>query len=99
MGGNSTLVKDNRAFGVDPSGNQTGSDFARIRSQLGGVLWHGDGMQVDYAINAIEILLRLNPVLDRAKVIAEMQIPGRLYTREDSFHDAKLRAGCKTVVM
>ena len=40
---------------------------------------HRDGMQVDDAIDAVVALLQRHELHDRAKIIAKMQVPGRLH--------------------
>ena len=45
------------------------------------------GVQVDDAIEAVVRLLQLDEVDDRAEVIAEMQIAGRLDARKNPFND------------
>ena len=52
-----------------------------------GVLVNRDGVQVDDAENALVIVLDAHPVLERAQIISDVQIAGRLHAGEDScFH-------------
>ena len=43
--------------------------------------------QIDDAIKAVMGLLQFNEIDDRAEVIAEMQIAGRLDARKDPFNE------------
>ena len=58
-----------------------------LGAQLGGVLVEGDGVQVHDAEDALVIVLNAHLVLERAQIIPDVQIAGRLHAGEDScFH-------------
>ena len=65
--------------------------FAHGFPQCERVLRHGDCVQVDDAIESVVTILKFNPLLNRTKVIAEVEgIAGGLNSRED----ALLAHGC-----
>ena len=57
----------------------------RAAAQLCGVLTHGKAVQVGHEIIAVKLVSELRPVLDRAEVVAEVQVTGGLDAREHSF--------------
>ena len=77
------LVEQDRTLGGDARGNQACRDLAGALAKLLRVLRHGDGMQVDDAVDGFKIILQRHPVPDRTKIVAEMQIACRLDTRKD----------------
>src|SRR5207248_1993833 len=82
------LVEDDAALGVDAGGDIGGGDLARRLAQLVGVLRLGQRVQIDNAEDAVVIVLQRDPVADRAEIIAEMQIAGRLDAGKNSVHGA-----------
>src|SRR5262249_28574227 len=69
-------------LGVDAGGDEGCGDLADRVRQLDRILPHRDGMQIDHAIDAVVALLQLDEFHDRAEVVAEVEIPGRLHARE-----------------
>ena len=65
-----------------PAAMKAARDFAGVARELGRAAPHVDALrdrvQVDDAIEAVMGLLQLDEIDDRAEVIAEMQITGRL---------------------
>ncbi len=84
------LVEDDAAFGVDAGGDIGGGDLARRMAQFGRILRHRHRVQIDDAEDALEIVLQGDPVADRAEIIAEMQIAGRLDAGKDAVHRTSL---------
>src|SRR5205814_7803329 len=70
--------------GVEPGGEEGGRDLAGLVAQLRRVLPGGDGVHVDDAIEAVELVLQLHPVADGTEIVAEMQVAGRLDAGEDA---------------
>ena len=58
--------------------------LARVLGQLGRVLEHGDGVQIDHAIKALVLRLERHKFGDGAEIVAEMQVARRLHAREDA---------------
>ena len=80
---NGRLVEDDMLDRIDSRRDERGRDRADLVAQ---VIVHelgGDGMQIDDAINAVVVLLQRHEFADGAKIVAEMQVPGRLDARED----------------
>ena len=72
------LVEDDAALGVDTGGNVGRGNLAGARRELCGLGHDRERMQVDDAVDAVEVLLQLHPVTHRAQVVAEMEIAGGL---------------------
>ncbi len=79
MFGNRALIEHDVHFGIDPGGDEGRRHLARRARQFGRVLPDRDGVQIDHAIDAFVAVLQLDEALDRAKIIAEMQVAGRLH--------------------
>src|SRR5215813_10311672 len=92
MSGDLALVEHNVLLRIDAARYERRSHLAGVARELGrtapDVDRHGDGVHVDDAIDAIVRLLHLHEVDDRAEVIAEMQIAGRLDARKDPFNES-----------
>ena len=86
MRGDHALVEDDAALGVDAGGDIGGRHLARRGAQLGGILRLGQRVQVDDAEDALVVVLQRDPVADRAEIIAEMQIAGRLDAGKNAVH-------------
>src|SRR5437762_8044032 len=86
MRADSALVEDDAALGIDAGGYIGGGHLARRLAQLVGVLRLGQRVQVDNAKDAVVIVLQRDPIADRAEIIAEMQIAGRLDAGKNSVH-------------
>src|SRR5690606_11129292 len=57
--------------------------LARRLHQLGRLLPHRDRVQVDDAVDAVMRVLQLHEAADRAEIVAEMEVAGRLDAGED----------------
>src|SRR4029450_1301374 len=83
MLGDLALIEYNVFLRIDAAGKESGGHLARVLRQLlrtapdGQRL--GDGVQVDDAIHALVPILQRDELCDRAKIIAEVQIAGRLH--------------------
>ncbi len=79
------LVEDDLLFRIDAAGQECRGYLTRGARQFGRVLPDGDGVQVDHAINAVIALLQRHEFGDRAEIIAEVQVAGRLHAGKDAF--------------
>jgi hypothetical protein len=86
MGGHLALVEDDVLAGVDAGREITGRHLARLRTQQLRVLPRSDGVLIDDAIDAVELVLQPHPVPDGAEIVAEMEVLGGLDAREDAAH-------------
>ena len=77
--GDLALVEDDVLLRIDAAGDEGRGHFADRARQLGRVLPDRDGVQIDHAIDAVVALLQLDELDDRAEIIAEMQVAGRLH--------------------
>ena len=84
MAGDLALVEDDVLLRVDAGGDEGGRHLARVLGQLGRVLEHGDGVQIDHAIKALVLGLERHEFGDGAEIIAEMEVARRLHAREDA---------------
>ena len=73
---------------VDAGGEEGRGDLARLAREQPGILRLGDGVQVDHAIEALVVVLQAREVADRAEIIAEMEIAGRLHAGQDAAFQA-----------
>ena len=78
------LHEDDGALRVDARGEEQVDEVDRVAPQLGALLAHGDGVQVDDAVDAVVRLLHGHPVADGAEVVAEVQRAGGLDAAEDA---------------
>jgi hypothetical protein len=83
--GDAALVEDRVLLRVDAAGEERRGDLARRATQRRRVVRHRHRVQVDDAIEAGMGLLHLDEALQRAEIVAQMQIPGRLYAGEHQF--------------
>ena len=83
---NHALVEDRAALGVDAGGDVRCRHLARAGPQLGGILRLRQRMQVDDAEDALIVLLQRDPVQNRAEIIAEVEVAGRLDAGKDAVH-------------
>ena len=84
MAGDLALVEDDVLLRVDAGGDEGRRHLARVLGQLGRVLEHGDGVQIDHAIKALVLGLERHEFGDGAEIIAEMEVARRLHAREDA---------------
>ena len=85
MLGDLALVEDDLFFRIDAAGQERRGHLARGARQFARVLPHRDGVQVDHAIDAVIALLQRDEFGDRAEIIAEVQIAGRLHAGKYAF--------------
>ena len=83
--GNLTLEVNDVLLRVKAAGDVLRKLRDRAAAQLCGVLTHGQAVQVGHEIIAVKLVSELRPVLDRAEVVAEVQVTGGLDAREHSF--------------
>ena len=77
------LAKEGAALGIETRGEQDRGRVVGALAQLGGVVGHGDRVQVDDAEDALAALLAGDVLHDRPDVVAQVLAPGRLDARED----------------
>ena len=80
-------------LGIDARGEEEIDQVDGVAPQLGALLPHGDGVQVDGAVHAVVRLLQRHPVADGAQVVAEVQRAGRLDAAEDARSPLRGRIG------
>ena len=85
VAGDLALVEDDVALRVDAARDEGSRDLADLARQIRLDQRRGQRMHVDDAIDAIVLVLKLDEALERAEVIAEMQVSGRLHAGEDKF--------------
>ena len=83
------------AFGIEPGSDQGRHHLVDAAAQGGGILRHGDGVQINDAEHALGFILHAHPVADGAQIIAQVQIAGGLNARENPLH-AFFRFTCAT---
>ena len=84
VAGDLALVEHDVAGGIDARGDEGGRDLAGVPGKLVGVLEHGDGVEIDHAIEAVMLGLERHELGDGAEIIAEMEIAGRLHAGKDA---------------
>ena len=84
MFGDLALVEDDMPLGVDARGDERRGDLADAGGEPSRILRHGDSVQVHHAEHAVVRPLQVDELRDRAEVIAEMQVAGRLHAGEDA---------------
>ena len=84
VAGDLALIEDDVLLRIDAGGDEGRRHLAGVVRELVGVLEHGDGVQIDHAIEALMLGLERHEFGDGAEIIAEMQIARRLHAREDA---------------
>ena len=96
MLGHLRLVEQDRAFGIDPAGDESGGHFQRALPQLGRIVWHGNRVQIGEKIEGLapfrQLILHPHPIADRAEIISEVEIAGGLDAGNDA-HEKGLLLG------
>ena len=92
MFGHLALVDQDGFRRVDAGGDKAGRKLAGVMGQLGGVLPDGDRMQVDHAIDGFELgfVLGVDKALERAQVIAQMQVARGLDPGKDPWLECRV---------
>ena len=86
MGRNLALIEDDALIGVDPGGEIGGRDLAGVVGELGRILPHGNGVEIDDAIDAVVVLLERDEIPYRAQIVPQVQIAGGLNARKNAPH-------------
>ena len=63
-------------FGSMPAARKSRRSPRILARSSAGSWWHGDGVQIDDAEDALVVVLDLHPVLERAQIISDVQIAG-----------------------
>ena len=86
MGGHAGLIEQDGSIRIDAACDQGSGHFTRVRGKLGWVVGQADRVEVGQEIEAIacDIVLHLDPVADRAQIIAKVQAARGLNTGNDA---------------
>ena len=88
MRGDARLVEQRRAVGVDARGNERGGHLDRVAGEHGGLDRDGDRVQVgeeeQTVIARLHAVLHRDPLLDRAQIVAEVEVAGGLDAGDDA---------------
>src|SRR5204862_328491 len=87
------LHEHDRPLRVEPGGEQPDRHVDRALRQGRGVVGLRDGVQVNHAEETVVLVLQANPVLDRAEIVADVQLARGLDTGEDARHGLTTYAG------
>ena len=83
MGGHMALHKQHMLLRVNADGQQQGGQFPGVAAQRGGVLPHGQGVQVGHHVQAVVAVLQKGPVAQRPQVVAQRRGAGGLNAGQD----------------
>ncbi len=72
------LIEDDMLFRVDAGGDEGGGDRADLARHVLVDELRRQRMQVDDAIDAVVVFLQRHELADRAEIVAEMEVAGRL---------------------
>ena len=86
--GHVALDEERRTVRIDAAGDQERGEVQRRLAQLVGILRDGDRVQVDDRSRSIGVVLLRHPAADRADVVPEVLVSGRLDAREDAHRGA-----------
>ena len=64
-----------------PGGQEQRRDLPDLREQLFRLLIHGDGVQIDDAVDALVVVLQADPILERTQIIADVEIARKVGRR------------------
>jgi hypothetical protein len=81
-------LKEECALGwIQATGQEVRHHAKSVRAKDLGIVWSGHRMKVDDTEDALVtgVRLEIEPELDRAKVVADVEAPGRLDARENAF--------------
>src|SRR5262249_7190740 len=82
---NLALVEDDVLLWIDTAGQERGRNLARRARQFVRVLPHSDGVKIDDTINTVIAILQRHELGNGTKIVAEMQIAGRLHAGKNAF--------------
>ena len=80
-----TLDEENAFLGVDAERKHHRVGRERVFAECGRLLPHGDRVQVGERVNALVVVLQSDEVFQRAEVVAEREIAGRLDHAQHAF--------------
>lgn len=83
--GHMRLDKQGGSLRIDAAGEELGKQLQRLAAQFCGVLAHGDGMLVHHTVDAVILVLKLNPVPHGAQIVAQVNFAAGLNAAENSF--------------
>src|SRR3546814_4229265 len=82
------LIKKDGTIRIDPGGNKCGGHFPDVADALLTRFMHGDAVQIGEEKEAltafVHFVLHPHPIPDRAQIIAQMEIAGRLNAGTDA---------------
>src|SRR3546814_13092646 len=86
--GHTGLIKKDGTIRIDPGGNKCGGHFPDVADALLTRFMHGDAVQIGEEKEAltafVHFVLHPHPIPDRAQIIAQMEIAGRLNAGKDA---------------
>ena len=74
--------------GSMPDGQERRGQAEGLGPQLRRVLGHGEGVEVDHAVDGLGALV-VDPVAEGAQVAAQGHVPGRFHAREHTGHPGR----------
>ena len=78
-------MKTVRALGIEAGGEEVEGDVADVLAEGRGVgVVGGEGVEVGDEEVAVVLILELNPVVERAHVVAEVEAAGGAHSAEDA---------------
>ena len=88
VGRDRRLYEHDGLLGVDAHRHVKGGHVQDVLPQLLGVLGDGDGVLIDYAVQAFAVLfvLKLHELYESAEIIANVDVSCGLNAREDPLH-------------
>ena len=86
------LGEEDAALGVEPGGDEQQDELAGLGPQLVGVAGDRQGVEVDDAVDGVALVEARRPAADRAQVVAEVDVTGRLDAGEDAALDMAVGA-------
>ena len=78
------LLKQDRALGIDPAGDQGGGHFADVGAKLRRIDIDRQRVKIGEEEQALCLVLHPNPAQDCAEEVAEVQVTGRLNSGNDA---------------
>ncbi len=78
--------------GIEADGEEDRGELDRALADDARLLGHGEGVEVDDAVEDLLLVLSRHPVAKRSEVGAEVGVAGRLHAGQDSCHRLMLRS-------
>ena len=78
------LDEERADVGIEAHRHERPEQLQGQRPELGGIVAHGERVQVDHAVQRVELVLVGDPVTEGAHVVAERHRAGRFDPREDA---------------